>query len=115
MPRRENWVLFAIDLKQAGGGGGGGSGGSGGVFGAGGNAEVSLLMEKMIEFVLSGVSANRIKSLRTSMPAPGWSRRSQFVNVPFDFCLSASVFLAFYFVPSFRPRACGYIRGGQTV
>lgn len=25
------------------------------------------------------------------------SRRSQFVNVPFDFCLSASVFLAFFF------------------
>lgn len=62
MPRRENRVLFAIDLKQAGGGGGGGSGG---VFGAGENVEVSLLMEGMIEFVLSGVSANRIKSLPT--------------------------------------------------
>lgn len=64
MPRRENQVLFAIDLKWAGGGG------SGGILGAGGNVEVSLLMEEMIEFVLSGVLANRIISLPTSVPAP---------------------------------------------
>lgn len=100
MPRRENRVLFAIDLKQAGGGGGGG------VFGAGGNAEVSLLMEEMIEFVLSGVSANRIISLPTSTPAPCRAVGANLQTCPLIFVSLPPSFSCF-FPPSFHPRARG--------
>lgn len=85
--------LFAIDLKQAGGGGS--------IFGETVKAEVSVLMEEMIEFVLSGVSANQIISLPMSTLAPCRAVRANLQTRPLIF-----VSVPLFFHPSFF-IACG--------